>query len=160
MSSNCIVLVWAGRSISALTEDHQNLLMSQIVNPLIESGLSKAEEITATFSDSVSIGKTIGKDVLEAINGNVPKVETDPVENALSFIHGKYEEVLKNGIAFAVALTRDIAESRYALSKGGAEDVLLTNALDILCSHDIPRALMKRYDITTSQINIIRRCYK
>lgn len=160
MSSNCIVLVWAGRSISALTEEEQELLISCIMRQLVDANLSSRESITATFADSVSIGKTIGKDVLEAINGNVPKVETDPVENALSFIHGKYEEVLKNGIAFAVALTRDIAESRYALSKGGAEDVLLTNALDILCSHDIPRALMKRYDITTSQINIIRQCYK
>lgn len=160
MSSNCIVLVWAGKSISALTEDHQNLLMSQIMSPLVEAHLSNPESITATFSDSESIARTIGKDVLEAINGNVPKVEKDPVENALSFIHGKYEEVLKNGIAFAVALARDIAESRYALSKGGTEDVLLTNALDILCSHDISRSLMKRYDITPSHINIIRQCHK
>lgn len=139
------------------------ILTQQLTNHLIMHNImQEGGVVSIVHKDSEGMATSIAKDVLMAKLNQVEDVNSDPVENALMYISNRYAGQLEtaNLIPLILRVSEDIRSHKSAISQGKEGDILLINALDIMCDKTINSNILAKYGISERAANAIRECYK
>lgn len=157
--AHCIVIMYNGRDI---TEQEYKKIMGKLMEVLVVAGICIPELASITYKDTEGIASSLARDILLAKENKVTPVTEDPVENALIYISERYRKELdqSNMITLIVKLSNDILAHKAQAVKGMEGDILLMNALEIVCTHGMKKSMLARHHISERAMNTIRDCYE
>lgn len=157
--AHCIVIMYNGKDIP---ESTYNKIIGGLMEVLVGAGICIPELASITYKDTEGLASSLARDVLLAKEHKVTPVTEDPVENALTYLSGRYRKELDqpNMIALIVKLSNDILAHKEQAIKGLEGDILLMNALEIVCTHGMKKSMLTKHQISERAMNTIRDCYK
>jgi len=157
--AHCIVIMYNGKDIP---EQSYKKIMGGLMEVLVSAGICVPELASITYKDTEGLASSLARDILLAKENKVTPITEDPVENALIYISERYRKELDqpNIITLVVKLSNDLFAHKEQVIKGMDGDILLMNALEIVCTNGIKKSMLTKHKISERAMNTIRDCYE
>jgi hypothetical protein len=145
-----------------IPEDQQAPLMSSLVDIIASTGVTMRELTSVTYKDTEGIASSLARDILSAKSNEVVPCTDDPVKNALVYLRERYSEQISQPtlVPLILRLSDDIRAHKNAVKEKLNGDILLMNALEIICTHAVTRPVLKKHKFTERVFYAMRDCYE
>lgn len=138
---NAIVLLYKGMEVTSY-------VLEKIVEQLLHLGVAP-EDVSSYVLNEEDIAKLVAKHVIPKQQESSPEYA---LEQAVIYITTKFSDVIDDNMIFSISLS--------AACKSYPLDSALLKAVELIGKNKIPTHLCKKYNLTTSKINVIRHVYK